>query len=69
VRELDEFEEDSFIDLGKLFVKKFIGSHAREFDKQCLVADNAPFTGALATNRAVSVAIKGSTIGDLTWDY
>jgi len=68
VRFYDEFEEDSFIDLGKLFVKKFIGSYAREFDKQCLVADNTPFTGALATNRAVNVAIKGSTIGDLTWE-
>jgi HK97 family phage major capsid protein len=64
----DEFEEDSYIDLGKLFVKKFIGSYAREFDKQCLIADNAPFTGALATNRAVNVPIKGSKIDDLTWE-
>jgi HK97 family phage major capsid protein len=68
VRIYDEFEEDSFIDLGKLFVKKFIGSYAREFDKQCLVADNAPFTGALRTNRAVTATIKGSTVKDLTWE-
>jgi len=68
LRFYDEFEEDSFIDLGKLFVKKFIGSYAREFDKQCLVANNAPFTGALATNRAVSVPIKGTGIDKLTWE-
>jgi len=64
----DEFEEDSYVDLGKLFVKKFIGSYAREFDKQCLVANNAPFTGALATNRAVNVPIKGNSISDLSWE-
>jgi len=68
VRFYDEFEEDSFLDLGKLFVKKFIGSYAREFDKQCLVANNAPFTGALSTNRAINVPIKGSTVNDLTWE-
>ena len=68
VRFFDEFEEDSFIDLGKMFVKKFIGSYAREFDKQCLIADNAPFTGALKTNRAINVAIKGNSINDLTWE-
>jgi HK97 family phage major capsid protein len=68
VRFYDEFEEDSFIDLGKLFVKKFIGSYAKEFDKQCLVANNAPFTGALRTNRAIDYTIKGNTIKDLTWE-
>ncbi|MDR0444439.1 MAG: phage major capsid protein [Treponema sp.] len=68
VRFYDEFEEDSFIDLGKLFVKKFIGSYAKEFDKQCLVANNAPFTGALRTNRAINYTIKGNTIKDLTWE-
>ena len=68
IRIFDEFEEDSFIDLGKLFVKKFIGSYAREFDRQCLVANNAPFIGALATNRAVNFAIKGNSIQDLTWE-
>jgi len=68
IRFFDEFEEDSFIDLGKLFVKKFIGSYAREFDKQCLIANNAPFTGALATSRAISVVTKSSDINDLTWE-
>ncbi|MDR2597446.1 MAG: phage major capsid protein [Treponema sp.] len=64
----DEFEEDSYIEIGKLFVKKFIGSYAREFDKQCLVSKNAPFTGALETDRAFNVAIKGNSIDDLTYE-
>jgi len=68
IKVYDEFEEDSFLDLGKLFVKKFIGSYAREFDKQCLVANNAPFTGALATDRAVNVEIDSNDINDLTWE-
>jgi len=68
VRFYDEFDEDSFVDLGKLFVKKFIGSYSREFDKQCLIADNAPFTGALATNRAITVATKSSSISNVTWE-
>ena len=68
VRFYDEFEEDSFIDLGKLFVKKFVSSYAREFDKQCLVSNNAPFTGALRTNRAINHTIKGNSVNDLTWE-
>jgi HK97 family phage major capsid protein len=68
VRFYDEFEEDSYKDLGKLFIRKFIGAYAKEFDKQCLVANAAPFTGALATNRAVTVPLKGATINDLTWE-
>jgi HK97 family phage major capsid protein len=63
----DEFEDDVFIDLGKLFVKKFTAAYAAEFDRQCLVADNDPFTGAMASNRAVSVAINGD-IKTLTWE-
>jgi HK97 family phage major capsid protein len=68
IRFYDEFEEDSFIDLGKLFVKKFTGSYAKEYDKQCLTANEDPFTGALRTDRAVNFPIKGSTIKDLTWE-
>jgi len=68
VRFYDEFDEDSFVDLGKLFVKKFIGSYSREFDKQCLIANNAPFIGALATNRAITVATKSSNISNVTWE-
>jgi HK97 family phage major capsid protein len=63
-----EFAEDSFVDLGKLFVKKFTGAYAREFDKQCLTADNSPFTGALKSKRAVNAVIKGATVKDLTWE-
>jgi HK97 family phage major capsid protein len=68
VRFYDEFAEDTFIEMGKMFVKKFIGAYAREFDKQCLTADNSPFTGALKSSKAINVAIKGSTINDLTWE-
>jgi HK97 family phage major capsid protein len=64
----EEFEEDVFIDLGELFVKKFIAAYAKEFDRQCLTADDDPFTGALATDRAVTVTNKGNTIADLTWE-
>jgi len=41
---------------------------AREYDRQRLVADNAPFTGALKTNRAKNVVIKGNTLYDLTYE-
>jgi HK97 family phage major capsid protein len=64
----DEFDEDVFIDLGQLFVRKFISAYAAEFDRQCLTADEDPFTGALATERAVAVPITGNSITDLTWE-
>jgi HK97 family phage major capsid protein len=63
----DEFEEDVFIDLGKLFVRKFTAAYAAEFDRQCLTAEDDPFTGAMASNRAVSVAI-GGDVKSLTWE-
>jgi HK97 family phage major capsid protein len=64
----EEFEEDAFIDLGELFVRKFCSAYAKEFDRQCLTANADPFTGALASNRAVSVVNKGASIDDLTWE-
>jgi HK97 family phage major capsid protein len=64
----DEFEDDAFIDLGKYFLKKFSAAYAQEFDRQCLTANAAPFTGALVSSRAVSVPIAGNTINDLTWE-
>jgi HK97 family phage major capsid protein len=63
----DEFEEDVFIDLGKLFVRKFTAAYAAEFDRQCLIANDDPFTGAMASSRAASVAI-GGDIKSLTWE-
>ena len=42
----DEFEEDVFVDLGQMFIDEFIEVYGQEFDRQCLLADNDPFTGA-----------------------
>jgi HK97 family phage major capsid protein len=41
----DEFDEDSFADLGKIFIEEFTESYGQEFDKQCLISDSSPFTG------------------------
>jgi len=68
VRFYDDFADDAIIDLGKLFVKKFVASYYKEFDQQCLTADSSPFTGALATNRAKKVVIKANAISGLTWE-
>jgi HK97 family phage major capsid protein len=63
----DEFEEDVFVDLGAMFVDEFIETYGQEFDRQCLLADNDPFTGAMACSEVAEVVIKGDTIDDLTW--
>ena len=63
----DEFEEDVFVDLGAIFLDEFIETYGQEFDRQCLLADNDPFTGAMACADVKEVAIKGNTIDDLTW--
>jgi HK97 family phage major capsid protein len=63
----DEFEEDVFTDLGAMFVDEFIETYGQEFDRQCLTADDDPFTGAMACSDITEVAIKGNTINDLTW--
>jgi HK97 family phage major capsid protein len=63
----DEFEEDVFIDLGAMFVDEFIESYGQEFDRQCLLADDDPFTGAMAADGAEEVEIAGADINGLTW--
>ena len=63
----DEFEEDVFVDLGAMFVDEFIEAYGQEFDKQCLLADNTPFTGAMAAADTTKVAIQGADINALTW--
>jgi len=63
----DEFEEDVFIDLGAMFISEFVETYGQEFDRQCLTADDDPFTGAMACSDVTEVAIKGNTIDDLTW--
>jgi len=63
----DEFEEDVFVDLGAMFIDEFVETYGQEFDRQCLLADNDPFTGAMACSDVTEVTIKGATINDLTW--
>jgi len=63
----DEFEEDVFIELGAMFIDEFTETYGQEFDRQCLLADNDPFTGAMACADVTKVEIKGATIDDLTW--
>jgi HK97 family phage major capsid protein len=63
----DEFEEDVFIDLGAMFVDEFTESYGQEFDRQCLLADDDPFTGAMAADGVTTVMLASSDIGDLTW--
>jgi HK97 family phage major capsid protein len=63
----DEFEEDVFVDLGAMFVDEFIEVYGQEFDRQCLLADDDPFTGAMACADVTEVTISGATINDLTW--
>jgi len=63
----DEFEEDVFVDLGAMFIDEFVETYGQEFDRQCLLADDDPFTGAMMCSDVTEVAIKGATINDLTW--
>jgi HK97 family phage major capsid protein len=63
----DEFEEDVFIDLGAMFIDEFTESYGREFDRQCLLADEDPFTGAMKADGVTAVQIAGANINALTW--
>jgi HK97 family phage major capsid protein len=63
----DEFEEDIFIDLGTMLVDEFSETYGQEFDRQCLLADNDPFTGAMMCPDVTEVTIKGNTANDLSW--
>ena len=63
----DEFEEDVFVDLGAIFIDEFTETYGQEFDRQCLLADNDPFTGAMKVDGSVKVNIQGADINALTW--
>ncbi|MDR2177548.1 MAG: phage major capsid protein [Treponema sp.] len=63
----DEFEEDVFIDLGSIFLEEFSESYGQEFDRQCLLADDDPFTGAMAASGVTTVTLASEDIEDLTW--
>jgi len=63
----DEFEEDVFVDLGQKFIEEFIEVYGQEFDRQCLLTSDDPFTGAMACSDVTEVTITGNSINDLTW--
>jgi HK97 family phage major capsid protein len=63
----DEFEEDVFTDLGAIFLEEFSEAYGQEFDRQCLLADEDPFTGAMAADGVTTVTLGSDDIEDLTW--
>jgi HK97 family phage major capsid protein len=63
----DEFEEDVFIDLGAIFLDEFTEAYGQEFDRQCLLADEDPFTGAMAASGVTTVTLGSADIKALTW--
>lgn len=61
----DEFEEDVYVDLGRLFIDEFTETYGQEFDKQCLIADQNPYTGVLADANAKKHTI--ASINELSY--
>ena len=63
----DEFEEDAYIDIGKMFMEDMMESYATEFDRQCLVAKADPFTGAMNMSHAEVCRIQSTDESKLTY--
>lgn len=63
----DEFEEDVFVDLGTMFMDEFTETYAVEFDRQCLLANAAPFTGAFNAPDIKQKVISGAAATALTY--
>jgi HK97 family phage major capsid protein len=63
----DEFEEDVYVDLGKMFIEDMTEAYGQEFDRQCLIANNAPFTGALNAAKIKNHAISSPDVSKLSW--
>ena len=63
----DEFSEDAYYDIGELFMKDMTEAYAIEFDRQCLVANEDPFTGALNAEKAISCSIKSTDESKLSY--
>lgn len=63
----DEFEEDVFVDLGAMFMDEFTEAYAIEFDRQCLLANNTPFTGAFNAPDLKQKVISGAAAAALTY--
>ncbi len=63
----DEFEEDVFVDLGSIFIDEFTEAYAVEFDRQCLIANASPFTGAFNAPDLKQKTISGAAATALTY--
>ena len=63
----DEFEEDIYADLGRMFIEEFTDAYGKEFDRQCLTASEDPFIGALALKKTESHYIKSASPYGLTY--
>lgn len=63
----DEFGEDVFVDLAKMFLEDFTEAYGQEFDKQCLIANNEPFTGAINMANAEVHTIQSPSVNNLTY--
>ena len=63
----DEFGEDVFVDLGKMFLEDFTEAYGQEFDRQCLIADDDPFTGAINMEQAEVCRIESTDESKLTY--
>ena len=63
----DEFEEDIYADLGKMFIEEFTEAYGEEFDRQCLTANAAPFTGAMEMAGTETHFIKSSSPYGVTY--
>ena len=64
----DEFGEDVFVDLGKMFLEDFTEAYGQEFDRQCLTADDDPFTGAINMEHAEVHVAASASIADFTYE-
>ena len=63
----DEYEEDVFVDLGAMFIDEFTETYAQEFDRQCLLANASPFTGAFHASDIKNKIIGGASPSALTY--
>ncbi len=63
----DEFSDDTYYEIGDLFIKDMTEAYAIEFDRQCLIADDDPFTGAINAAKAQVHTIKSTDESKLTY--
>lgn len=63
----DEFGEDVYVDLGKMFLEDFTEAYGQEFDRQCLIANDDPFTGAMNMANAEKHKIASADTSKLTY--